>query len=331
MARITPETLRKLRNHRGWTLDQLAEKANLDRQTIFRLESGRREQTRDTTIEKLAKALGTERDVLTKAVPPDDQEPVAAWEPGKSQLNLRISGQARNALLLVSDRYHVRPAQVVELAPLLFNWAADKCLRQREERLDELRRRQSEIAQEMEEFASEFSQLIGGPPPPIAFESFEFNDEMEQYLTNAEWAIQFHDLFHEDEYGELGELVPIANFLAGLASELGDQAEFHGWDSDSSPNYTVCKDEATWLANGDEEALESILLGYAPLHELPKEDWKDLRDALFSEGAPEIRFLKDADESRAMVESDQRRAAERVEWLRAHGKPTADESSGSAS
>ena len=113
MVYITPELLKRLRKHQRLTLDQLAEKAGLDRQTIYRLERGRRAQTRETTFKKLAKALGVEPEDLSGPVP-DDQESVSASEPNKSQLNLRVSGQTRNALLLVSERYRVKPAQIVE-------------------------------------------------------------------------------------------------------------------------------------------------------------------------------------------------------------------------
>ncbi len=169
MARITPEILQKLRKHRGLTFDQLAEKSGLDKQTVYRLERGRRGQTRESTLTKLAKALRVEPEELTGPVS-DEQELIPAWEPNKSQLNLRVSGQARNALLLVSERYGVKSAQIVELAALLFSWSAEKCLRQREERLDGLRQRQSEISQEIERFVSDVSDLIEGPPPEIEFE-----------------------------------------------------------------------------------------------------------------------------------------------------------------
>jgi len=48
--------LKQLRAKRGWTQEQLAEKAGINRGYLARLETGRHDPT-ITTLEKLAKAL----------------------------------------------------------------------------------------------------------------------------------------------------------------------------------------------------------------------------------------------------------------------------------
>ena len=148
------------------------------------------------------------------------------------------------------------------------------------------------------------SNLEDGPPLEI-----ELPDRSE-FWAGLDCGIHFRELFNE--FGHSG---PLTDSLTELVSEIGDQAEFVRWYSSSSPTYSICKEEATWLSNGDEIALENILQGYAPLHELPNEFWEQLRNRdAFRLG----QTVKD-------VEALHRRqAVERVEWLRAHGKPVAD-------
>jgi hypothetical protein len=273
------------------------------------LERGQRQRPRETTLEKLAKALEVDPEMLTGSVP-DDHDSAPAREPNKSQINVRISDQARNALLLICERYHIRPAQVLEIAPLLFNWAAEKCLRQHRERIDTLQQRESEISEELESFLSDVADLSKGPPPEIEL------PDLSEFWNEEGAGLQFKYLF--SEYGNTG---PIVDLLDELVSEIGDEAEFAGWYVDSSPNYSICKEEATWLANGDEMALENILQGYAPLHELPKEVWEQLRNR---NGAS----LTKSDEVDAVR---RRQTEERVKWLREHGQPVSDDSPEAAS
>lgn len=59
--RMSPIRLRvrELRNKRGWTQQQLAERAGVRRATISELESGRvPERVKLATLEKIARALG---------------------------------------------------------------------------------------------------------------------------------------------------------------------------------------------------------------------------------------------------------------------------------
>jgi transcriptional regulator with XRE-family HTH domain len=297
MAEIRPDTLRSLRKQRRLTLDTLAEKAGVDKQTIHRLESGQTDHPRNTTLERLAKALDVEADALAGSI--DEGEAAAVSEPSKSQINLRISNRARNALLLVCERYHVRPAQIVELAPLLFNWAAEKCFQRFDERFEALQAQASQISDAIERFNSDNLNLFGDSPAPNPF--LDADLEMDMHFADFGLFGGRHDA-----------ATPISDLLDELVSEMnessptnGEQAEFAGWYANSSPDYSICKQEATWLADGDEVALENLLKGYAPLHELPKEFWEQLRNRN-TLGDEAVR---------------QREAAERVEWFRAHGRP----------
>jgi len=88
-------------------------------------------KARDETIERVARALEVDQQVLSgergaPAVQDDNEAAVS-----KLQLNVRVSTVARNGLNFAAERYGVEPSQIVELAPFLFCWAAETSLRQR--------------------------------------------------------------------------------------------------------------------------------------------------------------------------------------------------------
>src|SRR5262249_45381778 len=146
MPKLDPNALKSLRNAKGWSQEQLAEKTKgeglpaLDKQTISRLERGNRDNTRARTINQLARALNVDPAVLTGALPlPELPRPQGPLET-KSQLNLRVATAPRNGLTLVSRRYGVEPSRIIELAPFLFVLAAEESLRRRRERIDAVER-----------------------------------------------------------------------------------------------------------------------------------------------------------------------------------------------
>jgi transcriptional regulator with XRE-family HTH domain len=57
MPQIVAFTLRRLRTAKGLSLAQLADRAKIDKQTIWRLEQGKHTETRESTIQKLARTL----------------------------------------------------------------------------------------------------------------------------------------------------------------------------------------------------------------------------------------------------------------------------------
>ena len=176
MKKIDQDILKRLRSAKGWSQEQLAENTKfqgfpkIDKQTISRLERGDREKTRGRTIEQLARALKVEPDVLTGEAPFPELE-VESEPIQKSQLNVRVSRAARNALHLVAQRYvGLEPSQIVELAPFLFCWAAEASLRQRRERLKQLENA-AETTRKLEREI--FDVTFAEPEPP----------EMSDFLT----------------------------------------------------------------------------------------------------------------------------------------------------
>ncbi|HEY0412492.1 MAG TPA: helix-turn-helix transcriptional regulator [Allosphingosinicella sp.] len=268
MPNITASNLRLLRIRKGLTLDKLAEKARVDRGTINRIESGRRRECRRRTLEQLAEALDS--DVETLSGPPIDA--AAPNEVSrKSQMNVRMADEARNALSLVAMRYGIKPASILHLAPFLFLWAAEQSLRERRESLERLEEQWAAIGAGHK---GGFRHLDG---------CLLYNSRGEEVVQAERSSIAKRDLFglaipdeHLEYDYEESEQNPITQFLARLAGGLGGLAQFDYWSPYwDLPGYSLGRDEASALVDGDEDAVHHILAGNVGLHEVPK----DIREA----------------------------------------------------
>ena len=226
MSQINPDTLRQLREEKRWTLDDLARRSGINRQTIFSVESGKLSRNRKHTVEQLAKALQVEPEALGLPWRGEKKLTEGLWD-RKSQLNLRVRDEARNALSLVAMRFKVSATAIVEIAPLLFHWAAERSLQRRRENLSELLRRQKEVS----DLAIRFSHLH----PMVAD-----NVHAEDIVVAEQRSIDDRDLFGwsidnsgyaerlPDDYQEL-EQNHMTAFLREIAAQLGDCVEVIGW------------------------------------------------------------------------------------------------------
>lgn len=262
MAKIVPFVLKELRERKGLTQGRLAELAKLNKQTIWRLENDEtgQEATRARTVTDLARALRTEESVLTGESPlPDAQDDDGPF-PEISKLNFQISTSARNALYLMSERYSIPQAYIVELAPYLFAWAAEASLRQRKERLD-----RAEAALNALKDADKALDHL----QPTNLEEFE--DKIEQEKA----AIEIHDIWgHATDYhANLADgLVdnPFGAFIEGLAVEIGGATTLEQFPWADWPIYRLCPKEVEEFI-GDPELADEILSGHIALHQMPKE------------------------------------------------------------
>jgi transcriptional regulator with XRE-family HTH domain len=252
-----------LRKAKGFTLEQLAERARIDKQTVWRLEKGDHTTVRESTLQKLARALSVEPPVLTGETALPETEEDEGYPSDLSKLKFPISTSAYNAIYLASERYRITHQDILELAPFLFCWAAEASLRQRRERLKQAQHayenarnveremrhfRPSDSTDSEEKFAAE-SESIASP------------DLFGILLDNAGFGPPLHDE-HTDN--------PFAIFLNGLAEEIGGQATFDGYGAFDYPFYRVCVEDAERLVGGDAELTEAILEGHVALAEMPK-------------------------------------------------------------
>jgi transcriptional regulator with XRE-family HTH domain len=269
MARIIPEVLKRLREERGWSLDQLADrtKPKVNRQTIYRIEKGKQRNSRANTVLQLARALNTAPTVLTgeSAVPdkPDTDSRISMM----SKLGFRISNSAHNAMYLVSERFNVTHSEIVELAPFLFCWAAEASLQRRREYLKQV------------EIACEHARQLEGAIKHLVAPDLSASEEK---IAAEKKSIDEEDLFglslefhavHDDWTNN-----PFSLFLDSLAEDLDEEETFDGYMFRDFPSYRVCTKLAATYANGDAELAEQILDGQVILNDMPddvREKWAE--------------------------------------------------------
>ena len=267
MARVNPFILQTQRQRKGWSQDRLAEMAGVNKQTISRIERGKQDNTRENTISHLARALGAEPAELTReALTPEtgESEPV----PGRQQSSFGVSDVANNFLYLISERYFIKPWQVMELAPLLFCWAAEMSLRERRERLDKL----EEACATARKLEKEMPHL---PPPNFIYSEEKIAAESRSIDSRDIFGMCFSDdafsdgPFYLDNNDDTDN--PFALFLAKMAEDIGDVARFDGFSPVDYPIFQVCREEALNMVGGDETLAERIFTGVVDLYEMPKE------------------------------------------------------------
>lgn len=272
MSRINPEVLRAERVRKGWSLEDLARRSGVDAQSVHRIEKGGQKHNRKDVITSLANALGVTEDVLTgtnTTVMPEKKAEGPDEILSASTFNLRVSDGARNALAFTARRYGVSNAQIVEIAPLLFFWAAEMSLKKRLNRLNDLNLKNEEISKMGEVFHHlhfrAFTIMNAENTLAAELESIEARD-----IFGAKIGGDSYESYLPDNYEE-SEDNPMTMFLKELVSEFGESTEFEWWYPDSSPHYSICKAEVLKFVGGNEDAANYIHSGKAPLHKLPKE------------------------------------------------------------
>ena len=290
-TKIKGGIVKQLRDERGWTQDDLAKKAGLNKQSIFRIEKGEYQGTRRETIAQLCKAFAVDPGVLTgrpattPAAQANGDDPLVP-EAGEadpfentSQLNLRVDNAARNALALTARRYGVQLAEIVEIAPFLFFLMAERSLQRRRETLSKV----GNAIAEVESLRGRHRYLpidIPGNDDQISCEenSIEKNDIFGRLYEAANNGRSFRLVRDYDDNAQN----PFAVFLKDELKALKDafpegnrrtiQPNFDGWHPDvwSSPGYSICRDEVIAMVGNDDEAVQAVLSGKAPLHEIPK-------------------------------------------------------------
>lgn len=262
MTIIHGPLVKKFREKKHWTQEVLAEQANLDVGTVSRIERQERYNVRRNTLENLVRALEVSVADLIQSRRPEVERDV---------MKLSVGNAARNALALVAHRYRVSRSVIMEAAPLLFFVMAEQSLKERQRRLDGLRDAHEALIN---------LQWEAGHLPVTA--------PLDETMLYAEQeSINDRDLFGrrviDGDNSFLGELRPdfkdeidnpLATFMRRVVAELNCPEDIAGdleWQLGDSPYYRVCLEEVGKLVDGDEQAVEAILGGVAPLHEMPKD------------------------------------------------------------
>src|SRR6185437_2791942 len=170
-------------------------------------------------------------------------------------------------LYLISERYFIKPWQVMELAPLLFCWAAEMSLRERRERLNRL----EEACKTAQTLEKEMHHL---PPPNFIYSEEKIAAESSSINSHDIFGMCFSDDDFSDGHGYPPDDHtdnPFAIFLAKLVEEIDDVARFEGFSPIDYPDFQVCRDEALKMVGGDKTLAERILTGVVDLYEMPKD------------------------------------------------------------
>ncbi|WP_440072306.1 helix-turn-helix domain-containing protein [Streptosporangium sp. OZ121] len=117
--------LRKIRDDRSWTQEELAERAGVSRDIIAKLEQGRRESARLTTLMSLANALDVDLSALT-----GKRDRMGGERDGASVLKLRDALLSASLLPGADDGHDGEPTPVVDVRAAVDDacrryWAGD--------------------------------------------------------------------------------------------------------------------------------------------------------------------------------------------------------------
>ena len=257
--RINAKRVTELRTRAGLSQKVLASKVIVHPATISRWERGEIDKVRHDTFGRLQKALSaTELDLCGQG--PLSERGQAPREPEKGQMNLTIDDACRNALTLVAQRYGVTRQTIVETAPLLFFLAAEQCLKERQARLEQLRKTFDVL------FETRIRHLpVFWPVDPEALTSEQLSIDA-QDLNGRMVAKPIEDPDWNEWEGN-----PFAEFLSKALTQASGSDQRVLWSADGSPYYFICRDEAAAIVGGDVKATEAILHGRAALHEMPPE------------------------------------------------------------
>lgn len=246
---IHPEALKAFREKRGLkTQKALAEKCGFSPETVSRWERGWKGRVRSHSRERLTKVLGVSWDELTRA--PDDKVESALFP--TVQLNVRVRPEVRTALTLVCLRYSVRPAEVIELAPLLFLITAENSLTRRQENLDSIKDRFERAIQESR-----------GAAPHLA-PAFYRHVDADAAMDDEQVSIDSRDVFcrRVAEPYDVEDHVPYTTHLKTLVADLPSGLVDDLYPSyTSGATYTIARDtlrEATGISEDNENEKELL-------------------------------------------------------------------------
>ncbi|API57987.1 hypothetical protein BSL82_00610 [Tardibacter chloracetimidivorans] len=271
MPRINPLLLRHFRGKQNFSQADLSKQSRIDKGTIFRIETGQTQRNGVRVIEALAKALKVEPAQLT-AANGDGIEPPSDELFPKTQLNMRVSAEVRNALALVSLRYGVKPVEVIEFAPLLFHLVASESLKERATRLESLQAARAGV----EAFSGRFKHITERLVSDWDAENLETmearsistRDLRGNRLDDGDAITDSRPLDYEDDEAN-PFVVHLKERLEAARADAGDRLE--GWYSYAGVRYEICREQALEWFGGDSDAADDFIGGRFSISDMPRE------------------------------------------------------------
>ena len=312
---IDPNRLKELRQGKGLSRAQLADRSKISQRQITRIEGNAADaagKVRERTVTELAKALGVELGVLAGDLPTPDTGPHAHSSRGVSrQVSARLQPEASLACTLVERRYGVSRTTLFNAAPLMFVLLAEGSFVWRREKL-----------KEVGEAADRLCSLGVGH---LSFAQYAYLAQ--GGAGGEEESIRKRDLFGE----EVSEVAfesgydrdtnnPFADYLRHLAAQIDDSdnvemnedegVEFFG-PLENFPKFTVCGADFAKFTGGSATLNLAARLGLLHIDRIPEElladDASDKRIAWLEERLDEQ--LRELPEERIKAVKDQLAAA----------------------
>ena len=270
---INPVALKHYRKEKGYkTQSQLAERLGCKKDQVNRWETGRTQKPHERLRNKLIAALGVSWEDLTRDPPTAEKEPL--YPP--IQLGYRVHPGTRTNLELVSRMFAVRPAAILEIAPLLFLITAYKSLDDRKKKIANVREQLNQLIDNSQSAA---------PHLAPAFNYLNVGDADIAIEIERE-SIERNELFgpwnYYESFGEVDEIEknnPFSNYIESMLDELPDgqidKEEFVSPDRDV-PDYSISMDYLGQVVgiSGDTpretQTLKFISCGYIDINKLLK-------------------------------------------------------------
>ena len=250
---IHPAALRAARKRQRMTQQQLADAVRCTKDTVSRWERGKSRRVRSHLRDPLCEALRVRWEILTS--PPETDGHGDTAPAGDTPLKESVGKDVRNALLLVAERYNVRPREVLELAPLLFLIVAERSLLERRRRLREIYTAISDAEERLLEHCAHLGGIVSAR-----------STSADRQVEEEEKSIDQRDIFGRlirYEIPAKNHVGPFVRYLRNLASGLPEDAIpfIDSFDGDTIDSYRLADDtlrECTGILEDEGRAYELL-------------------------------------------------------------------------
>ena len=262
--KIVPETLKQMRNGKGFSQQGLADKAGIAQKTVARIEVGKGGETRGNTVTRIANVLRIKPETLGREPESEAAKEAGLQKFGSGAFNRRLSldGETLISYDLVKEHYGVDMRKIINAAPMLFTVLAELSLTARRRR-----------AEEAEEAIDAFNRVRPEHISGRAWGGYHENTsimERDLFARSIDWMEVDGSYYEEDRN-------PFSDFLKQLAKELSpendaiDPEEIHFDPDPFFMHVPLFETYRKSLTGGSRRADYALSRGYARIGGIPKE------------------------------------------------------------